>query len=159
MSKHVPSRLGEILISDNLLTRDQLTEALVYQKANGGRLGSCLVKLNFVSEENLTLTLSQQYGVSSINLAYFEPDPEIIKIIPREIANKYQVVPLSREGTTLQVAVSDPNNVVILDELKFLTGLTIEPLVSAETLLREAIERFYGTSQEVELQRVFQNLG
>src|SRR5437879_6001228 len=113
------SRLGELLITDNLITRDQLTEALAYQKTHGGRLGSCLVKLKFVSEDNLTTTLSRQYGLSSINLAYFEPDAEVVKIISRELAYKYQVVPLSREGSTLQVAMSDPNNVVILDELKF----------------------------------------
>ncbi len=155
----VTSRLGELLINENHITRDQLNEALAYQRANGGRLGSCLVKLKFVSEENLTSVLSRQYGVASINLAYFEPDAEVIKIIPREIALKYQVVPLSREGSTLQIAVSDPNNVVLLDELKFVTGLTIEPLVASETQLREAIERFYESAQELELKRVFQNLG
>src|SRR5437868_6932810 len=106
------SRLGELLINDNLITRDQLAEALAYQKSHGERLGRCLVKLNFVSEDNLTSTLSRQYGISSINLSYFEPDLEVIKVISREMAFKYQVLPLSREGSTLQIAMSDPNNVV-----------------------------------------------
>jgi type IV pilus assembly protein PilB len=153
------SRLGEILIAENLITRDQLNEALAYQKASGLRLGSSLVRLKFVSEDNLTAVLSRQYGLASINLTYFEPDAEVVKILPREIADKYQVVPLSREATTLQIAVSDPNNVVLLDELKFITGLTIEPLVAAESQLREAIDRFYGTSHDAEVKKVFQNLG
>jgi type IV pilus assembly protein PilB len=153
------SRLGEILITEKLITREQLNEALVYQEAHGGRLGSCLVRLNFVSEEALTSVLSRQYGIASINLTYFEPDPEIIKILPRDVAYKYQAIPLAREGTTLQVALSDPNNVLVLDELKFLTGMTIEPMVAGESQLREAIDRFYGTSHDVELKKVFQNLG
>jgi type IV pilus assembly protein PilB len=153
------SRLGEILITENLVTREQLNEALVYQKAHGGRLGSCLVRLNFVSEEALTSVLSRQYGIASINLTYFEPDPEIIKILPRDVAYKYQAIPLGREGTTLQVALSDPNNVLVLDELKFLTAMTIEPMVASESQLREAIDRFYGTSHDEEVKKVFQNLG
>ncbi len=153
------SRLGELLISEKLITRDQLQEALAYQKAHGGRLGSCMVRLNFVSEESLTSTLSRQYGIASINLTYFEPDADIIKVIPRDIAYKYQVVPLSRESTTLQVAMSDPNNVAVLDELKFITNLNIEPLVAAESQLRTAVEKAYGTTHEAELKRVYQNLG
>src|SRR3954471_1682407 len=152
------SRLGEILINETLITRDQLTEALTYQKAHGGRLGSCLVKLNFVSEESLTSCLSRQYGIASINLTYFEPDAEIIKLIPREIANKHVIVPLGKEGTTLQVAMSDPNNVMLLDELKFITSLTIEPLVAAESQLRLAVEKAYGSSHEAELKHVYQNI-
>ena len=155
----IMSRLGELLISEKLITRDQLVEALAYQKAHGNRLGSCLVKLNFVSEESLTSTLSRQYGIASINLAYFEADAEIIKIIPRDVANKYQVIPLSREGSTLQIAMSDPNNVVLLDELKFITGLHIDPLVAAESQLRTAILKAYGTTHDAEVKRVYQNLG
>jgi len=152
------SRLGELLVNDQLLTREQLSEALAYQKANGGRLGSCLIRLNFVSEEALTSILSRQYGISSINLTYFEPDAEIIKLVPREFALKHQVVPLRRDASTLQVATSDPNNVVILDELKFMTGCTIEPLVAAESQIRVTVEKLYGTSTDAELKRVFQNI-
>jgi type IV pilus assembly protein PilB len=155
----IMSRLGELLVTENILTREQLHEALVFQRSNGGRLGSCLVKLKFVSEEILTSVLSRQAGVPSINLAYFEPDADVIKIIPRELAIKYQVVPVRREGSALQVAVSDPSNVLMLDELKFITGLTIEPMVCAESQLRQTIERLYESAQELELKRVFQNLG
>src|SRR5689334_5508768 len=149
------SRLGELLINETLITREQLTEALTYQKAHGGRLGSCLVKLNFVSEESLTACLSRQYGVASINLTYYEPDAAITKLIPRDTANKHLIVPIGREGSTLQVAMSDPNNVMLLDELKFITSMTIEPLVAAESQLRIAVDKAYGSSHEEELKRVY----
>jgi type IV pilus assembly protein PilB len=153
------SPLGELLISEHLLTREQLNEAVSFQKANGGRLGSCLLKLKLISEDDLTSAFSRQYSVAAINLAYFEPEGDVIKIIPREIAIKYQVVPISRQGTTLQIALSDPSNVILLDELKFITGLTIEPMVAPESQLRSAIERLFESAQEMELKRVFENLG
>jgi type IV pilus assembly protein PilB len=153
------SRLGELLVSETLITREQLTEALTYQREHGGRLGTCLLKLSFVSEESLTGCLSRQYGVASVNLNYYEPDAAIIKLIPREVANKYQVVPLRREGSTLHVAIGEPNNVVVLDELKFITGLTIEPLVAAEMQLRLAVDKAYGTSHEAGLKRVNPKIG
>ena len=104
------SRLGELLITETLITREQLTEALTYQKANGGRLGSCLVKLNFVSEESLTACLSRQYGVASINLTYYEPDPEMTKLIPREIAPNRKEILLptkksGRQATRVKIAI------------------------------------------------------
>src|ERR1051326_4110164 len=151
--------IGELLIRESLITREQLNEALVYQKAHGGRLGSCLVQLRLLTEDTLTAILSQQYGIVSINLTYFEPDTEVTKILLRDTANKYLVVPLSREGSTLQVAMSDPNNVVLLDELKFITGLNIDPLLAGESQVREALDRFYGSTHDVELKKVFTTLG
>ena len=152
------SRLGELLVNQRLITRDQLDEALAFQKANGGRLGSCLVKLKYVHEDDLTNALSRQYGIPCINLSYFEMDPEIIKLLPRDVALKYQVVPLSKVGTALSIAIADPNNVVALDELKFMTGLHIETLVASESQVREALERAYGTNTDSELRKVIQNL-
>ena len=152
------SRLGELLVNQRLITRDQLDEALAFQKANGGRLGSCLVKLKYVQEDDLTNALSRQYGIPCINLSYFEMDPEVIKLLPRDVALKYQVVPLSKVGTALSIAIADPNNVVALDELKFMTGLHIETLVASESQVREALERAYGTNTDSELRKVIQNL-
>ena len=152
------SRLGELLVSENLITRDQLEEALSYQKSNGGRLGSCLVKLNYINEDDLTGALSRQYGIPSINLSYYEMDPEIIKLLPRDVAVKYQVVPLSKVGSSLSIAMADPNNVVALDELKFLTSMNIEPLVAPESQVREALDKVYGSNTDTELRKVFQNL-
>src|SRR5213594_3314144 len=84
------SRLGELLIRQKLITREQLEEALSYQRNNGGRLGACLVALGHVSEVDITATLSRQYGIPSIDITYFELDPEVIKLLPRDVAFKYQ---------------------------------------------------------------------
>ena len=115
------TRLGDLMVKENLISTPQLVQALEYQKKNGGRLGSCLVKLGFVTDEDVTTFLSRQYGVPSINLAYFEVDPEVIKLVPEETARRYEVVPLSRVGSSLTIAMVDPTNVFALDDTKFIT--------------------------------------
>jgi len=137
-------RIGELLLKEKRITPDQLQEALNYQKANGGKLGFNLVKLGFVKDEELTSLLSKQYGVPSINLAQFEIDPAVIKLIPAETAQKYQIVPLSRSGATLTIAMTDPTNVFAMDDIKFMTGYNVEPVVASETAVSEAITRYYA---------------
>src|SRR5688572_4092079 len=136
-------RIGELLLKEKRITPAQLQEALSYQKANGGKLGFNLVKLGFVKDEEITALLSKQYGVPSINLTQFEIDPGIIKLIPAETANKYQIVPLSRSGATLTIAMTDPTNVFAMDDIKFMTGYNVEPVVASETAVVEAIARYY----------------
>ena len=102
-------RIGELLLKEKRITPAQLQEALNYQKTNGGKLGFNLVKLGFVKDEEITALLSKQYGVPSINLTQFEIDAAIIKLIPAETAQKYQIVPLSRSGATLTIAMTDPD--------------------------------------------------
>jgi len=153
------SRLGEILIKENLITSEQLRQALDHQKANGGRLGTCLMKLGFVSDDEITGVLSRQYGVPSINLKYYEVDAAVIKLIPQDTAIRYQIVPLSRVGSTLTIAMTDPTNVFAMDDIKFMTGFNVEPVVASETSISEAISKFYGESQsEEELNRVIKDL-
>ena len=123
------SRLGEILIKENLITSDQLRQALEHQKASGGRLGTCLMKLGFISDDEITGVLSRQYGVPSINLKYYEVDANVIKLIPQDTAVRYQIVPLSRVGSTLTIAMTDPTNVFAMDDIKFMTGFNVEPVV------------------------------
>ena len=137
-------RIGELLLKEKRITPDQLQEALNYQKANGGKLGFNLVKLGFVKDEELTALLSKQYGVPSINLAQFEIDPAVIKLIPAETAQKYQIIPLSRSGATLTIAMTDPTNVFAMDDIKFMTGYNVEPVVASETAVAEAITRYYA---------------
>src|SRR6187549_1069826 len=137
-------RIGELLLKEKRITPAQLQEALNYQKTNGGKLGYNLVKLGFVKDEEITALLSKQYGVPSINLAQFEIDPGIIKLIPAETAHKYQIVPLSRSGATLTIAMTDPTNVFAMDDIKFMTGYNVEPVVASETTVLEAIERYYS---------------
>jgi type IV pilus assembly protein PilB len=136
-------RIGELLLKEKRITPAQLQEALNYQKTNGGKLGFNLVHLGFVKDEEITALLSKQYGVPSINLAQFEVDAAVIKLIPAETANKYQIVPLSRAGATLTIAMTDPTNVFAMDDIKFMTGYNVEPVVASETAVAEAIKRYY----------------
>ncbi|MGC1106447.1 MAG: type IV-A pilus assembly ATPase PilB [Candidatus Acidiferrales bacterium] len=153
------SRLGEILVRDSLISSDQLKQALDYQKREGGRLGTCLVKLGLVSDEDITAVLSRQYGVPSINLKFYEVDPTVIKLIPQETAVRYQIVPLSRVGSTLTIAMTDPTNVFAMDDIKFMTGFNVEPVVASETAIVEAIGKFYGAVESVEeLDKVMKDL-
>ncbi len=153
------SRLGEILIKENLITSDQLRQALEHQKASGGRLGTCLMKLGFISDDEITGVLSRQYGVPSINLKYYEVDANVIKLIPQDTAVRYQIVPLSRVGSTLTIAMTDPTNVFAMDDIKFMTGFNVEPVVASETAIAEAISKFYGESHsEEELTKVMKDL-
>jgi type IV pilus assembly protein PilB len=139
-------RIGELLLKEKRITPAQLQEALSYQKGNGGKLGFNLVKLGFVKDEEITALLSKQYGVPSINLTQFEIDPGIIKLIPSETAHKYQIVPLSRAGATLTIAMTDPTNVFAMDDIKFMTGYNVEPVVASETAVLEAITRYYAAA-------------
>jgi type IV pilus assembly protein PilB len=153
------SRLGEILVKDSLISADQLKQALEYQKKNGGRLGTCLVKLGLVSDDDITAVLSRQYGVPSINLKFYEVDPAVIKLVPQETAVRYQIVPLSRVGSTLTIAMTDPTNVFAMDDIKFMTGFNVEPVVASETAISEAIHKFYGEVESVEeLDKVMKDL-
>jgi type IV pilus assembly protein PilB len=138
-------RLGEILVKESLITQDQLQKALEFQRANGGKLGSCLTKMGFITDDDITGVLSRQYGVPSINLKYYEIDPTVIKLIPQDTALRYQVVPLSRVGSVLTIAMTDPTNVFAMDDIKFMTGFNVEPVVASESAIGEAISRFYGS--------------
>ncbi len=139
----MPVRIGELLLKEKRVTPEQLQEALAYQKANGGKLGLNLVKLGFVRDEDITALLSRQYGVPSISLAQFEIDAAVVKVIPAETAHKYQIIPLSRSGATLTIAMTDPTNVFAMDDIKFMTGYNVEPVVASETAVNEALERYY----------------
>ena len=154
------SRLGEILVKENLITADQLKQAMAHQRQNGGRLGTALMKLGFVSDDEITEVLSRQYGVPSINLKYYEVDPAVIKLIPQDTAVRYQIVPLSRVGSTLTIAMIDPTNVFAMDDIKFMTGFNVEPVVASETSVNEAITKFYGEVESgEELSKVMKDLG
>lgn len=143
-------RLGELLIKENSITPAQLEQALELQRKQGGRLGTCLVKLGFLSEEEITATLSRQCGIPSINLANLEVDRGLMRLIPMETALKLQVLPLSRVGSSLTLAMADPSNVSTMDDIKQMTGFSIEPVVSSEASLERAIRKLYGSAEEQE---------
>jgi type IV pilus assembly protein PilB len=141
----MPVRIGELLLKEKRISAEQLQEALNYQRHNGGKLGANLVKLGYVTDEEITGLLSKQYGVPSISLNQFEIDPAVIKLVPADTARKYQIVPLSRSGATLTIAMTDPTNVFAMDDVKFMTGYNVEPVVASEITVLENIDKYYGT--------------
>ena len=145
------AKLGEILVRENLISPQHLREALDYQREHGGRLGFNLVKLGLVSDDMITAVLSRQYGIPSVNLELFQIDEQVLHLIPQEVAQKYSVLPLSRVGASLTLAMVDPTNVFAMDDVKFMTGLNVEPVVVAEASIQQAISKYYGTSKEIEL--------
>ena len=140
-------RIGELLLKEKLITPDQLQQALGQQKSNGGKLGYNLVKMGFVKDEQITALLSKQYGVPAINLAQFKIDLTVVKLVPTETARKYQIIPLSRSGSTLTIAMTDPTNVFAMDDIKFMTGYTVEPVVASEVAITDAIEKYYPSGK------------
>ncbi|HLI29744.1 MAG TPA: ATPase, T2SS/T4P/T4SS family, partial [Terriglobia bacterium] len=152
------ARLGEILLKDNRINDEQLRKALDYQKQHGGKLGQALVKLGFVTDEQVAEALGIQYGIPSIRLREFPVDPAVVKMIPVETAMKHHVLPLVRMGSSLTLAMSDPANVFALDDVKFLTGLNVEPVLASEASIEEAIKSHYGTVEEAERQKEIDDL-
>ena len=145
-------RIGELLLKEKRITPEQLQEALNFQRQNGGKLGYNLIKLGFVKDEEITALLSKQYGVPSIALAQFEIDPGVIKLVPADTAQKYQIVPLSRAGATLTIAMTDPTNVFAMDDIKFMTGYNVEPVVASETAVLDSIDKYYGAGGPAQTQ-------
>ncbi len=154
----MPLKIGELLIKAQLITQDQLEKVLEDQQQTGGRVGQHLVKNGFVSEEDILDCLSQQYGVPSINLRHFDIDDSIIRLIPADVARKYEFIPVSKTGATLTVAMSDPTNVFAMDDITFITGYRVEPVVASEEALRESIDKYFGTTHAIELKKVMDDL-
>ena len=145
----MPVSIGELLLKEKRISAEQLQEALNFQRTNGGKLGANLVKLGYVKDEEITALLSKQYGVPSIALNQFEIDPAVIKLVPGETARKYQIVPLSRIGVTLTIAMVDPTNVFAMDDIKFMTGYNVEPVVASETAVLDIMDRYYGANKSL----------
>ncbi|MBT8491767.1 MAG: type IV-A pilus assembly ATPase PilB [Deltaproteobacteria bacterium] len=144
------SRLGELLVREKMISLQQLQEAQNEARRSGRRLGVALSKLGYVKDAELTQFLAKQYSLPSINLNDVEIDPDVIRLIPKEVAMKHMVIPVNRAGSTLIVAMSDPANIYAIDELKFLTQYNIEPVVAAEPVIEEAIARYYDDSPDLD---------
>lgn len=149
-------RLGALLVNANLISEDQLQKALVKQKKEGGRLGSNLVDMGYIQEDRLIAFLSQQYGIPSVDVSKFEIDPIVVKLIPAEVAQKYMLIPLNRTGSTLTIAMVDPSNVFAIDDVKFMTGYNVEPVVASEASIKESIDRYFDSADM--LQTVMQDI-
>ena len=143
-------RIGELLVRVNLLSRDELTRAREKATASGRRLGAEIAELGFMQESELTDFVAKQYGVPSVDLSDFEIDPEVIALIPEEVALKHNVVPVNRAGSTLVLATADPANIFALDDIKFLTGYTIQPVVASEEAIKRSIEAHFDESSSLD---------
>ena len=150
-------RLGDLLIREGLITKEQLEKALQEQKQNGTRVGYNLVKLGFIKETELTKALARQYKMPAVDLAKFEVDPKIAKLIPADLATKHFVLPLKRDGRTLTVAMADPTNLGVIEDLKFITRYDIFPVIAGEFTLRAAIEKHYE-SNDLAMSQLFQEI-
>ena len=140
-------RIGDLLVKEGLITRVQLDKALQEQRQNGTRVGYNLVKLGYVQEIELTKTLARQYKMPAVDLSKFEVDPKIVKLIPADLALKNLVLPLKRDGRTLTVAMADPTNFAVIDDLKFITRYDIFPVIAGEFTLRNTLDKIYESNE------------
>ena len=137
-------RLGELLVKKNFITPDQLKKASEDQRLKGGRLESALIRSGFIKEDELLSFLSAQYRVPSIKISKIEVNPNVIKLVPSSISKKYFIIPINRVGPKLTLAMADPSNIIVIDEIKFMTGFNVEPVVASETEIIDAIKKYYG---------------
>ncbi len=152
------SRLGELLLRDQIISPEQLQRAQEESKKSGERLGNALIKTGAIPEEDLTQFLSKQYGVPAVNLSEFDIDPEVIALVPKDVAIRHRVVPVNRAGSSLIVAIADPSNILAIDDLKFVTGYNIEAVVASDVGISEAIEKYYERPQELDLSKVMDEI-
>jgi type IV pilus assembly protein PilB len=150
-------KIGQLLVNNSLITEEQLYKALDVQKKEGGRIGSTLIKLGFITDDGLVQFLSKQYGVPIVNLSADEIDPSVIKFIPYDVVNKYKIFPVSKNGASLTLAMADPSNVFAIDDIKFMTGYNVKPVVASENAIGEMIARFYEQQSEA-LQNVMDSI-
>src|SRR5829696_7569047 len=141
-------RIGDLLVREGLITKEQLARALQEQSSNGTRVGYNLVKLGFIQETELTKMLARQYRMPAVDLSRFEVDPRIAKLIPADLATKHLVLPLKRDGRTLTVAMADPTNLGVLDDLKFVTRYDIFPVIGGEFSIKSAVDKIYEAAMD-----------
>ncbi len=141
-------RLLDLLVKEGLLTQDQAQKAVADQRRTGERLALVLTRLGFLKEEDLLDFLSRKYGIPVINLGRVEVDPDILRLVRKEIVQKYQVFPVRKVGNTLTLALSDPTVVLAIDDVQFATGLHVIPVLAAESAIRAAIDHNYSSGVE-----------
>ena len=138
-------RLGEMLLDAGLITREQLEHALDHQRETGKRIGACLIELGLITEEDLADFLSKKHGVPTINLRHFEIDDNLLKIVPGELCRRYMLIPVSKSGALLTVAMADPTDLEAITQVEFATNYSVETVVAPETMIEEALNKYYGS--------------
>jgi len=153
----MPLKLGELLVRNKLISKEQLDKALHIQKTSGNKLGYDLVKLRYVTDEDIAQCLSKQFGIPAINLSHFEIDQAVLDLIPVEVCRKYDLIPVNRTGAVLTVAMADPTNIRAMDEINFICGYQVEPVVASDFAIRESVDKYYGSAHALELKQVMQD--
>ncbi|MDI6740916.1 MAG: ATPase, T2SS/T4P/T4SS family, partial [Candidatus Edwardsbacteria bacterium] len=143
-------KIGDMLLKAGLISGEQLDKALAEQKGSGSRIGSILVKLGFLSEDEIVQFLSKQFNVPAVNLREYKIDPSLVKLVPSQIVQKYGVLPLSRLGRTLTLAVVNPNDALAMEDIKFSTGFDVKPVIASEAAIWDAIDKHYGSAGMLE---------
>ncbi|MCK4764093.1 MAG: type IV-A pilus assembly ATPase PilB [Candidatus Aminicenantes bacterium] len=151
-------RIGELLLNDKRISQDQLQKALDVQAKEPGKLGSILIRLGFVTEEDIAQALSKQFGYPSINLSKFEIDEKMLDLIKPEIARRHIVMPVHRIGSMLTLAMADPSNLFVQEEIRFSTNLRIQAVIAPESSILEAIDKYYGSSTGIEAQKFLEEI-
>src|SRR4029077_7242165 len=149
-------RIGELLVRQKLISLQQLRKAQEEQRKEGSSLGYALAKMGFVSDKQITEVLSQQYRVQAVDLREYEIDPEVLKLIPHEMCERHRILPVSRAGSSLIVAMADPSNLNAIDDIKFTTGYNVEPVVASEAAIMEAIERYYSQETNISYDEIME---
>jgi len=146
-------RLGDFLLKEKKISEEKLQHALEVQKKEPGKLGSVFIRLGYVTEEDIAQVLSKQFGYPSINLSKFEIDSKVIDLIKPDIARKHVVIPIHRIGSNLTLAMADPSNLFVQEEIRFSTNLRIQAVIAPESSIIEAIDKYYGSSTGIEAQK------
>ncbi|MBN1272652.1 MAG: type IV-A pilus assembly ATPase PilB [Candidatus Aminicenantes bacterium] len=152
------STLGDVLTREKLLSDDQLKRALEYQKKHDVPLGSAFISLNLVSEEDMAHALSRQLGYPYIDLNQFELFPEVIELVPVDVAKKHLIMPVHRIRSFITLAMVDPTDLDVIEDIKFRTGLSIQPVVASESAILNAISRYYGTSSDIRVKQILDEI-
>jgi type IV pilus assembly protein PilB len=148
----VASKLGEMLVKAQLITQEQLDEAMKIQRREGGKLGTLVVRQGFCSDQDIVSFLGMQYGVPAADLDQWPAiEPSVVALVPADLAMKHKVLPLQRSGNVLTLAMSDPTDIFAMDDIRFHTGYNVDPVVSSEMGLARAIERYYGGASGLRL--------
>jgi type IV pilus assembly protein PilB len=150
MSNSSPNRLGELLVREKLISLQQLKQAQTDQAKSGRNLSYTLAKLGYISDGEITDFLSAQYRLPAVNLEDYDIEEDVIKLVAKDVCEKHRVIPVSRSGSSLIVAMADPTNLHAIDDIKFLTGYNVEPVVASETAVHAAIERYYAAGPSYE---------
>jgi type IV pilus assembly protein PilB len=152
------SNLGELLLREKIISPEQLKGALEFQKKNSLPVGTSLVQLGYISEEEIAQALSRQLGYPYIDLDQFEVYPEVINLIPNDVAKKYNVMPIHRIRSFLTLAMVDPTDLEVIEDIRFRTGLSIQPVIASESGVMNAINKYYGSADAIRVKKIVEDI-